>query len=172
MAQLRFEAEHGPARGRPRLLRTIEALTRGVRSLPERDFLELADASPVLPPLLYNCLLRLPDGSLLSPDAFAPDAALIHETNGRRFHAPEADGGDDDLFEETQARMDRAVTAGLTLLANAPTRIRTHGREVIKQFEECYLREKGRGLPPGVTIVRSGPADYLSDVTSPRREAS
>ncbi len=172
VAQLVEEAESGPARGRPRLVRTIESLRRGVRSLPERDFMQLADRSRDLPPLLYNCLLRLPDGSCFSPDALAPDAALIHETNSVTYHAPEDQGGADDLFEMTQARVDRLVTAGFTVLGNAPSRIRDRGDQVIGQFEECYLRAKGRGLPPGVTILRSGPDADSSDVALVSQAAS
>lgn len=67
VAQIIQETEQGPARGRPRLVRTIGGLSRGVRSLPERDFMELADGSRILPPLLYNCLIHL-----LGRPAFQP----------------------------------------------------------------------------------------------------
>ena len=172
LGQIVDEAERGPARGRPRLVRTIASLSRGVRSLPERDFMDLADRSKVLPSLLYNCLIQLPDGQRLRPDALAADAALIHETNGRRFHAPEEEGGDDDLFEQTQWRADVLTAAGFTVLGNAPKRIRSQGPQVIGMFEECYLRDRGRGLPDGVTILRTGPGDTDTDVTSLRRKAS
>jgi len=172
IAQLVAETERGPARGRPRLVRTIGSLNRGVRSLPERDFMGLADRSRILPPLLYNCLIQLPDGQCMSPDALAADAALIHETNSREFHAPEDQGGSDDLFELTQWRATVLTSVGFTVLGNAPRRIREHGAEVIARFEECYQRDRGRGLPDGVTIVRNGPEHPNSDVTSLRRIAS
>jgi hypothetical protein len=123
-------------------------LGAGVRAASEGDFRNLAEASLVLPQLIYNCLLRLPGGELISPDALAVDAALVHETNGRIAHARS------DLFEDMQVRHDLMTTAGLVVLHNSATRVRQRGREVIGQFERCYLREKGRGLPPGIVILK------------------
>jgi len=96
--------------------RALADLGRGTRSVSEVDFSRLAAASLVLPPLFYNCLLRLPSGRLISPDALAPGAALV--------------------------------------LHNSPRRIAAQGRVVIAQFERVYLRDAGKGLPPGVEIVR------------------
>lgn len=149
---LAFEAEGGPARGRPRLVRVINALSVGIRSLPENDFRELVRRSRVLPEPLWNCLVRLPNGSVLSPDALFEDAGVVHETNGRRYHAAE------DLFEDMQRRHDVMVAAGLIPLHNSPRRLDREGREVIKEVEACYLRHQGRGLPPGVEIIRRGAA--------------
>jgi hypothetical protein len=71
----------------------------------------------------------------------------VHETNGRSAHRRE------DLFEDMQVRHDAMTEAGLTVLHNAPRRIALRGREVIAQFERCYLRDVGRGLPPGVELL-------------------
>ncbi len=120
----------------------------GVRSVPEADFRLLAEASLVLPPLLYNPLLRLPSGRVVSPDALAPDAGLVHEVNGRSAHARA------DLFDDMQERHDVMTEAGLTVLHNAPRRLRTAGREVLAQVERCYVRLRGRGLPEGVELLR------------------
>src|SRR4051794_37778692 len=76
----------------------LEHIIAGVRSATEGGFRGLAEASLVLPPLLYNCLLRLPTGEHISPDALAIDAGLVHETNGRKAHAR------GDLFEDTMVR--------------------------------------------------------------------
>jgi hypothetical protein len=95
-----------------------------------------------------NALLRLPEGELISPDALFLDAGLIHETNGRIAHQRE------DLFEDMQVRHSLLTTAGFTVLHNSPRRLATHGREVLVQVERCYTRDRGRGLPPGVTLVR------------------
>lgn len=127
----------------------LEHIGVGVRSAPEADFRKLVEASGVLPPLLYNGLLRLPNGRLISPDALAIDAGLVHETNGRRPHSRE------DLFDDMQERHDAMTEAGLIVLHNAPRRIRLRGREVIAQFERVYARSAGRGLPKGVELVRS-----------------
>ena len=119
----------------------------GIRSEPEATFRLLAEASVVLPPLLYNCTLRLPSGRLVSPDALAVDAGLVHETNGRSAHSRL------DLFEDMQVRHDEMTEAGLTVLHNSPVRLAQRGREVIAQFERCYLRLRGHGLPAGVELL-------------------
>ncbi|HET6910142.1 MAG TPA: hypothetical protein VFH54_12440 [Mycobacteriales bacterium] len=128
--------------------RALAELGAGTRSVSEVDFRGLATASLVLPPLLYNCLLRLPTGRMVSPDALAVDAGLVHETNGRRAHARQ------DLFEDMQERHDEMTESGLIVMHNTPRRISLQGRAVITQFERVYIRNAGRGLPPGVEVVR------------------
>lgn len=119
----------------------------GVRSAPEGDFRRLATASSVLPTLMYNRRLRLPTGRIVIPDALAEDAGLVHETNGRKPHQRE------DLFDGMQERHDAMTEAGLIVLHNSPRRLRVAGAEAIRQFERCYLQSRGRGLPPGVTLL-------------------
>lgn len=149
VSDLLAEANEGPARGRPALLRAIEPVAEGVRSAPEADFKQLAERSKVLPVALWNCVLELGDGQRLSPDALFEDAALIHETNGREFHAA------GDLFEDMQRRHDRLVAAGFTVLHNTPRRLREDGAKVIAEVEECYRRLTGRGMPRGARLVTS-----------------
>jgi hypothetical protein len=138
--------------GSPRNARSADKalryLAEGARSAAEADFLHLAAASPMLPTPICNALLRLPDGQHISPDALFLDAGVGHETNGRVAHHR------DDLFDDMQARHDAMTSAGLTVLHNPPRRLATHARLIIAQVERCYLRNKGRGLPPGVNIVR------------------
>jgi hypothetical protein len=145
------EVEHGPNRGRPKLIRMLASLEAGARSAPEDDFRRLVLRSKVLPPPLLNCLLQLPGGGLISPDALFADAGLVHETNGRRFHAAE------DTFDDMQRRHDALVTAGLTVLHNAPRRLSADSAGVLRQVELCHNRLAGRGLPPGVIVLRPGP---------------
>jgi hypothetical protein len=159
------EAERGPARGRPRLERIIEELQAGVQSAPEGDFRQLVLSSRVLPVPLWNPLIQLPDGTKLSPDALFEDAALVHEVNGRKFHSAERAG--EDAFEDMQRRSDAMVTADLTVLHNTPGRIAAEGRAVLAELETTYRREAGRGLPPGVVILRAGPPAVPSNVASP-----
>lgn len=61
----------------------LASLSSGIRSVGENDFRLLAVGSTQLPPLLYNALLRLPIGRLVSPDALCVCCAVVHETNGR-----------------------------------------------------------------------------------------
>jgi hypothetical protein len=155
VARLFEEARMGSARGRPRLLRVLAPIAAGIRSAPEHDFRELVRSSHVLPEPLWNPTLLLPDGSQLSPDALFEDAALIHEVNGRRYHAPDEAG--EDRFEHMQLRHDLLATSGFTVLHNWPKRLRTEARTVMAQVEECYLRLRGCGLPAGVVMLRRGP---------------
>lgn len=145
------ELTRAHVQGSPRNARlTGEALAHvrdGVRSAPEGRFKILAGASLVLPPLLYNRRLRLPGGQIVVPDALAVDAALVHEVNGRRAHAR------DDLFDDMQLRHELMTTAGLTVLHTPPARLDRAGREVLTNVERCYLRLRGRGLPPGVELL-------------------
>ena len=136
--------------GPPKNARLADAavghVRRGLRSAPEAEFHVLADAIPELPPLLYNAELEMPDGRIVCPDALAPDAPLIHETNGRVAHERE------DLFEDMQARHDYLTSWGFTALHNPPRRIYGQGREVIGEFVRCYRRLAGTGWPPGVKL--------------------
>lgn len=125
----------------------LDHLRAGIRSAPEADFKLLAEASLILPPLLYNRRVRLPGGQVLRPDALTPDAPLVHETNGRQSHAR------DDLFEHMQLRHELLTAAGFTVLHTPPRRIWSSGREVIGNVERCYLRLAGQGLPPGVELL-------------------
>lgn len=126
----------------------LEAVLAGVRSVPENDARLIFQASHALPAPLYNCLLRLPAGRLISPDALIVDAGLVHETNGRRAHARA------DLFEDMQTRHDVMTAAGLTVLHNSPRRLLRSAPQVLAEMEQCYERLAGRGLPAGVEIVR------------------
>jgi hypothetical protein len=164
------EAEYGPARGRPKVVRTINALNAGVRSAPEADFRALVLAQRGLPEPLWNSLIMLPGGQKISPDALFVDAGLVHETNGRDSHSL-AEAGED-AFEDMQRRHDLMVTSGLTVLHNVPRRLLREGKAVIAQVVTCFNRDTGRGLPEGVVILRPGPSGTPwitrpnSDVTS------
>lgn len=125
----------------------LRQLRSGVHSVGEADFRSLAEASSILPALAYNPVLRLADGRLISPDAIALDAGLVHEVNGRSAHER------DDLFTDMQVRHDTMTVAGLVVLHNPPGRLAREPRQVINEFERCYVRHAGRGLPPGVTLV-------------------
>jgi hypothetical protein len=139
----------GPPRGARTAGRALASLSTGAASAPEVDFLGLVAMSSILPTPLCNVLLRLPRGRLISPDALFLASAVIHETNGRRPHARA------DLFEDMQQRHDVLTAAGFTVLHNPPSRLLRQPRDVLGEVERCHVRQDGRGLPPGVTIVAS-----------------
>lgn len=163
------EAQLGPARGRPRLLRVLEPLAAGVRSAPEQDFRTLVRRSRVLPEPLWNAEILLPDGRTFIPDALWLEAALIHEINGKRYHSAELAGVN--RFEEMHRRSAGLISGGFTVLGSAPTSLGKDGAAIIAELERCYLRDRGRGLPPGVRLLRPGPADSESNVTLLGRSA-
>jgi hypothetical protein len=150
--QLAVEARRGPSRGRPRVVRMIGVLGGGIRSAPEDDFRRLVGRSRSLPTPLWNPRLRLPSGRHVHPDALFVQAALVHETNGREVHA----GFED--FQDMQRRHDEMTAAGLTILHNAPRRLRDDGPSVLAEVEQCYARLDGRGLPVGVSLVTTSNA--------------
>lgn len=147
------ELKFAPERGKRRLMRVLEELHSGVRSAPEGDVRQLVATSKVLPTPLYNPLLQLPSGRRISPDLLLEEAALVHETNGRGPHFE-----DEDLFESMQERHDSMTTSGLTVLHNSPRLVRKDGPRILSELETCFLRDRGKGLPPGVIILRRGAA--------------
>jgi hypothetical protein len=163
MDALSLEVARGPRAGRGTNHEVMADLADGVRSAPEADFRRLALSCRGLPTPLFNALIRLPDGRYISPDALLPGAALVHETNGRLAHE------EDDLFASMQERHDVMTTAGLTVLHNPPIRLIRSGGAVQHEWMHCARRNAGRGLPPGVSIVRLGPD--TSDVGGPQRRA-
>src|SRR4051812_37900462 len=122
LEQLHREYEICSSRGKRRLARVLEELGAGVRSAPEGDVRALVLTSKVLPTPLYNCLLELPDGRRISPDLLIKEAALVHETNGRKPHYE-----DEDDFDSMQSRHDAMTVAGLTVLHNSPRLIAREG---------------------------------------------
>jgi hypothetical protein len=148
---LEAELPHLSGRGSGVARRAISDVLAGARSAPECDFLDLCRRDRRLPEPLTNPLLRLPGGRTISPDALFLDAGLVHETNGRGPHAHE------DGFEDMQERHDAMTTAGLTVLHNAPRQLRLEGTRVTSEVLACYQRLAGRGLPPGVILLRKGP---------------
>jgi hypothetical protein len=148
---LREEHALAPARGRGPATTVMGEIEAGVRSNGEATFRRLVLGRRGLPEPLWNPLLRLPDGRLVSPDALIVEAGLIHETNGHRYHS----GVDE--FADMQVRHDVLTAAGFTVLHNPPLRLERQPRAVLDEFEACYLRLQGLGLPPGVTLLRAGP---------------
>jgi hypothetical protein len=137
----------GPPRNARRTDLALAEVIAGVRSVPEADFRRLAEASAVLPPLLYNRLVRLPSGLVISPDALAPDAPVVHETNGRTAHRRQ------DLFEDMQLRHELLTDAGFTAFHTPPRRLQLHGGAVLRAVERVYVRLAGTGLPPGCMLL-------------------
>lgn len=143
------ELRHMTGRGAGSARRVGEWISLGARSAAEVDFLALCKRSSILPAPLVNPLLELPSGELVSPDALFVDAALVHETNGREHHAA------DDRFDDMQARHGLMTSAGLTVLHSSGRQLRQQQARVLSETERCYLRNRGRGLPPGVRLLRA-----------------
>lgn len=126
----------------------LVAVGVGLRSPAEFDARDVIVSSDVLPEPLWNQWLDLGDGGpLVCADALWKDAGMLHETNGRSYHAWGV------AFDDMQVRHDRLTAAGLIAMHNSPTRLRTAPAEALAELERCYRRYAGRGMPPGVVLV-------------------
>jgi hypothetical protein len=136
-----------PRRGRDQVRRSLDELHAGIRSVAEGDVRRIVARSSTLPEPMWNAMLRLPCGRLVSPDALWRTAGLVHETNGVRFHAWASD------FESMQERHDAMTAARLVVLHNAPRRLHIAPAAVLAELERCFVASYGRGLPAGVDLV-------------------
>jgi hypothetical protein len=129
--------------------RALIAVGVGVRSPAEKDAADLYARSRVLPAPMWNVWLDLGDGGgRVCVDSLWPDAGMVNEINGKRYHAWA------DQFEHTEERRARLITAGLVALGCTPAQIRRSGVRVLERLERSYTSNAGRGMPPQVRIVR------------------
>ncbi len=135
-----------PRRGSYHLRRALEDVRAGTASAPEAEFRRLVLAS-MLPEPLWNPRLRLPDGSVVSPDAYWEEAALVHEVDSVAYH------GFAEARDATMRRHTRMTAAGLMLLHNAPLRIRVEGPVVLAEVEAAYAVGARRGPAPAVLLL-------------------
>lgn len=147
LADIVASHRNGPPRGRIFAENALEALGAGIRSAPEADIRTLMAAVPALQPVVFNRPLLLPNGRRVVPDALLLGSGVVHETNGRRWHAAE------DRFDSMQERHDAMTECGLILLHNSPRRINAEPREVLLQIERTHAFYAGRGLPSGVVLL-------------------
>ena len=139
---------HAPPRGSRKVGRALDQLTVGVRSGGESAAHRLLAGSRVLPTVRWNRWLRLPDGGgLVCVDGLIEDAGMVLELNSRRYHAWAM------AFEDTEARQLRLVAADLVVAPMTPRRVRVEGPAMLRDVEQAYLANAGRGMPAGVEIV-------------------
>jgi hypothetical protein len=132
----------------------LVAVDVGVRSPAEEDARRLLMTSRVLPQIGWNQWLDLGDGRYpVCVDALIEDAGLVHEINGKRYHAW------DKSFEDMHARHERIGATGLVVIPSTPLRIRRSGPQVLDNVERTYGFHAGRGMPPGVRLI--GPPDHF-----------
>jgi hypothetical protein len=140
---------HAPPRGSKQVGRAIDQLALGVRSAGESLAQRLFARSDVLPEILWNRWLRLPDGGpLVCVDGLILDAGMVLEVNSRQYHAWAL------AFEDTEARQLRLTAAGLIVAPVTPRRMMADGQAVLGEVEQTYVFNVGRGLPPGVEVVK------------------
>jgi hypothetical protein len=131
-----------------RLDRALVEVGVGIRSAGESLFRNLVLTSHVLPEPLWNQWLDLGDGGWpICADGLWKEAATLHEVNGRAYHAW------GEQYEKTSARTERVVTADLVYTQSTPLRLSREGAVILANLERTYLRNVGRGMPPGVTLI-------------------
>lgn len=148
-AELARSHRLGSPRGRLLAEGALEAVIGGSRSAPEADVRRLMMSAPSLQSAVFNRVVRLPDGRIVSPDALLVDSGVVHEVNGRKWHALE------DRFESMQERHDAMTEFGLVVLHNSPRRIAAEPRTVLRQIERTDALYAGRGLPAGIVLLPS-----------------
>lgn len=126
----------------------LVAVGAGVRSPGEEDARQLVLLSLVLPEPLWNQWLDLGDGGHpVCVDALWLSAGMVHEVNGRRYHAWDLS------FENMHARHERLGAAGLIVVPTTPVQLRTRGAEVLRNLERTFMQHDGRGMPAGVRLI-------------------
>jgi hypothetical protein len=124
------------------------AVGAGVRSPAEETGRQLILTSRTLPSPLWNVWLDLGDGGgPVCVDALWLSARLVHEINGRRYHAW------DRSFENMHERHERLVAAGLVVVPTTPARLSRYGAAVLSRLERIHEANDGRGMPDGVRVI-------------------
>jgi hypothetical protein len=120
----------------------------GLRSPAEKTNHDLILTSRVVPAPRWNQWLDLGDGRPeVCVDALWEDAGLVEEVLGTRWHSWGLQ------FESTETRRARMIAVGLVPAGVTPVQLRRTPAEVLERLERAYLRNKGRGMPPGVRLI-------------------
>lgn len=149
--QLVAEVEEGQRNGSALLRRAVDEVGAGVRSAPEAELRALLSRSAILPLILWNPRLRLPDGTMLSPDGWIAESAIALEVDSREYHLGP------DGWERTMRRHNLLAAADVLTLHLTPARLRTDPLGVIDLVVQAHLARRGRGnaCPIAVIMMRS-----------------
>lgn len=140
--RLTKEILHGRRNHMATLLDAVETFDCGAWSRPESVMFEVLSLSPVIPTLLLNPRLTLPDGKRLpTPDGYIPEAGLAIQVHSRRYHSRDAQW---QRTVETDAALTRA---GITVLGVTPLTLYREPERFRADAEETYRRLVGRPIP-------------------------
>jgi len=127
----------------------LVAVGVGLRSPAEKDARDLILTSRSLPEPLWNQWVDLGDGgSPVCLDALWKAAALVHEVNGKRYHAW------GNQFDDMHVRAARLTAAGLIVVQSTAVQVRRDGPATLARLELTHARYNGQELPRGVTLVK------------------
>ena len=143
VAGLRAAISATPPRHTALLRSVLDEVEVGARSAPEAEFFVLVRRAGLPEPLL-NCRLFIGATWLADPDAYWPEAALVHETDSRDWHLLP------DSWERTMRRHAQMTAAGLLVMHSSPSRIRTDGPALVRQLARAYAIGRARGAAPNV----------------------
>ncbi|NUT33394.1 MAG: hypothetical protein HOV79_09995 [Hamadaea sp.] len=138
-----FEAEvaDGPQRGSADFRRAVADVVGGARSAPEAELRDLCRTSRVLPPVLWNPILRGPgdDHLLPIPDGWLDDVGLALEVDSREYHSsPEG-------WVRTLERHNKLTVLGVVVLHITPRDLRRDPGKVLALIERTYLELARKG---------------------------
>jgi hypothetical protein len=120
----------------------------GARSAPEAELRALLETSTILPPALWNPILRTVDGERLpTPDGYIHEAALAFEVDSREFHA------DPYGWARTLDRDNALSAVGIDTAHFTPNDIRRRPAHVLRRAERIYLVRVGRVPRAPVVII-------------------
>lgn len=128
--------------------RALVSVGVGLRSASESWLRDVVKSSLLLPEPLWNQWLDLGDGGQpICADGLWKEAAMLHEVQGREYHAWGLQ------YESTSRRTERVAASGLMPTGSTPLRLLREPLVVRGNLERTFALYDGRGMPPGVRLI-------------------
>jgi hypothetical protein len=147
VADLAAEVENGQPNGSALLRRALAEVEAGTRSAPEAELRQLLSHSRVVPPVLWNPLLRTPEGRMLCPDGWIVDSGIALEVDSREYHLGP------DGWERTMRRHNSFAAADALTIHITPSELRHNPRRVLASIETAHEARRGRGRCCGLRVI-------------------
>ncbi|HET8600920.1 MAG TPA: hypothetical protein VFL99_11385 [Segeticoccus sp.] len=128
----------------------VRAFERGAWSRPEAVLAEALGRSTVLPEVLLNAGLALPNGQRLpTPDAYVQEVALAIQVHSRKYHARNRD------WQGTVEADLELTRHGIVVQQVTPRTLDEGAAGFVRAVEQSYQQLLGRPLPDIVVTPRT-----------------